>query len=414
MNAEQLKKQKLWKYSIIGLVGTLFLGFSGNVIFDYVNSMNSPNKTYTSTAQLPLDGVDPKEIWVDQIRTENEVVQEKVDFIQEMFLKRVQEEGERETSTQSEIVGMRKEIDNLRADLKKSQIPSTAENLRDELRNVSVNHREDNWDPFVNPLMTAPPILEVFTPLASAVCPEAENLHHVNRSIPAGTSVKAILMSSVDMPCGVRGSTDPLPVKLRIIANGRLPHEVRARLKSGIVTACVYGDLSSERVYFRLEKLTQIRSDGHYIETQIAGYVSGEDGKYGLRGVVVDKSAQLVENALMSGFLSGASNFFQAAAVARLSPLTSINGCSPEGCQQPSWGQTAGQLAVAGGAGGVTNALDALTDYFIKRAEQLRPVIQVTPGRIVDITFSDRADLGDLYTHERVRNSGQREISCGT
>lgn len=257
------------------------------------------------------------------------------------------------------------------------------------------------------------PLLEVFTPLSTVCCPEAMNLHHVDQTIPSGTTVKAILLSSVDLPCGVRGNTDPLPVKLRIIADGRLPHAVKARLKSGIITACVYGDLSSERAYFRLEKLTQVKPDGYFIETQVAGYVSGEDGKYGLRGTVVDKSCQLVENALFSGFLSGASNFFEAAATARLSPVLPFGNCAGESCSM-DWGQAAGQLSVAGGSGGVTNALDVLTDYFIKRAEQLRPVIQITPGRIVDITFSDSADLGELYTHERVRNGGKLEARCGT
>lgn len=160
------------------------------------------------------------------------------------------------------------------------------------------------------------------------------------QSRAAGTTVKAILLSSVDVPCAVKGSADPLPVKLRIIANGRLPHEVCARLKGGIVTASVYGDLSSERVYFRLEKLTQVRPDGHYVEAQVAGYVSGEDGKYGLRRTVVDKSALLIENALISGFLSGVSEFFEAAALAKLYPNAIVEG--PYGnLSSASWGQTA-------------------------------------------------------------------------
>ncbi len=407
MNEEHQTKQKRLRYLVAACAGVIFLAASAFIIRDYLHETENQKSSYISTPHLPLDGIDPKEIWVDQMRSENEVVQGKVEFIQEMFLKRIQEEGEREYSTQNEITALRSEIDKLRSELKKNESPEAPirENLREELRNASVNYQQGGWDPFANSQPSIPP-QEVFMPLTLVSCPEPTNLHHINRTIPAGTTIKAILLSSVDMPCGVKGSTDPLPVKLRIIADGRLPHEVRARLKSGIVTACVYGDLSSERVYFRLEKLTQVRADGHYIETQVAGYVSGEDGKYGLRGTVVDKSSLLIENALMSGFLSGASNFFEAAAMSRLYPVTGLNGYPAEDCQT-SWKQSAGQLAIAGGSEGVTNALDALTDYFIRRAEQLRPVIQITPGRIVDITFSDCADLGDLYTHERVRNMGR-------
>lgn len=405
MNEEQLRRQRRFRILVLSCIGIIFFLFSGKVIMDYLDSHHQTNTTYTSETQLPLDGIDPKEIWVDQIRSENEIVQEKVDFIQTMFSQRIKDEGERDFSTKNEINALRNELGNLRDEIKKTQTPPISyERLSEEVKNVSENYQQPLWNPSYSPLPSPFPD-EIQMPLTFVTCPEPANLYHVNRTIPSGTTVKAILLSSVDMPCGIKGSTDPLPVKLRIIADANLPHHIRALLKSGIVTACVYGDLSSERVYFRLEKLSQVRKDGHFIETQIAGYVSGEDGKYGLRGTVVDKSALIIENALMSGFLSGVSNFFEAAAMARLNPVA-LNGYGEVIGNQQSWSQSAGQLGIAGGSQGVTNALDALTDYFIKRAEQLRPVIQITPGRIVDITFSDSADLGDLYTHERVRKSG--------
>jgi conjugal transfer pilus assembly protein TraB len=428
MNESLNKKQKLLKFAIFISVGLVFVFLSSMIILDYIKENDPSNKVKVTEAHLPLDGIDPKEIWVNQlrnennlirsennqIRLENEIVQSKVDFIQEMVLKKTYEESEIDKVARSEIEELKNSLENLRAELRNSaSTNSLNETLREELHRTSINHRQSAiFDPFDNqPIFQQPalfPAQELFTPLTSVICTEQMNLHHVDRSIPAGTTVKAILLSSVDMPCGVKGSTDPLPVKLRIIADGKLPHRVRARLKSGIITACVYGDLSSERVYFRLEKLTQVRADGFFIETQVAGYVSGEDGKYGLRGTVVDKSAELVENALFSGFMSGVSSFFEAAALAKLNPVIAFDGNSQGSCSPPSWKQSAGQLAISGGSGGMTNALDELTDYFIRRAEQLRPVIQITPGRIVDITFSDSADLGDLYTHERVRSSGIR------
>ena len=54
-------------------------------------------------------------------------------------------------------------------------------------------------------------------------------------------------------------------------------------------------------------------------------------------------------------------------------------------------------------ANGASNAFDMLADYYIKRAEQVMPVIQVTAGRIVDITFTHQTELGDLYTKEKVK-----------
>lgn len=432
MNENQNTKQKFLRILVVITVLIIVLLLSGSIIFDYLDNKDSSRHIVITEAHLPLDNVDPKEIWVDQIRSENhlirsennqirnenEIVQEKVDFIQEMVVNKLKEDNDREKTVQNEILELRKTIEALKSEIKNTSSVTSKINLQEELRTTSVTHKQGSLiDPFFNQSNFEESVQrysqEIVVPLTSVVCSEPISLRHVDRTIPAGTTVKAILLSSVDMPCGVRGSIDPLPVKLRVIADGRLPNNVKARLKGGIITASVYGELSSERVNFRLEKLTQIRPDGHYIETQVAGYVSGEDGKYGLRGVVVDKSAHLIENALISGFFSGVSNFFEAAATARLFPLTSLNGCSPEGCQAPNWGQSMGQLGIAGGSEGVTSALDAVTDYFIKRAEQLRPVIQISPGRLVDITFLDSADLGDLYTHEKVRNSGSKDLSCG-
>lgn len=396
MNEDHQRNQTILRYAVLVIVGVVFILFSAYIVFDYFET-KKPKTTYDVRAHLPLDGIDPKEIWVDQIKSENENIQGRVNSIENMFLKQLEEKETRDSATRDQIDRLHQEIAALRVEQQEGHLFQNPNNqaMIEENSRVPVTHQA--WNPFSNQEKLEEEGLPI---LSSVTCAEPKGLHHVNRTIPTGTSVKAILLSSVDMPCGVNGSADPLPVKLRVIADGRLPHHVRSRLKSGIVTASVYGDLSSERVYFRLEKFTQMRKDGYFIETQVAGYVSGEDGKYGLRGVVVDKSAQLVENALFSGFLSGASNFFEAAAAARITPF---NGCYPEGCNNISTRQYAGQLAISGGSGGVSNALDVLTDYFIKRAEQLRPVIQITPGRIVDITFSDCADLGDLHTHERVR-----------
>ncbi len=383
-------------------------------IFFLMEFENQPKRTFSTSANLPLDTVDPKEMWMDRVQSENEVVHGKVSYIQDLVVGRVKDEEVRHNETQNEISLLRNEIESLRMELKKNQTAIASsdaikDTLQAEIKTVSENYHKEGWDPFLHHAEPLQANQEMFMPLANVTCQEPSSLHHIDRTIPAGTSVKAILVSSVDMTCGVKGSTDPLPVKLRIIADGRLPKEVRAKLKGGIITASVYGDLSSERVYFRLEKLTQVRMDGCFIETQVAGYVSGEDGKYGLRGTVVDKSCQLIENALITGFLAGAGDFFEAAALAKLSPAGPLGCVAGNGQVGAGWGKTAGQIAIAGGSEGVTNAMDALTDYFIERAEQLRPVIQITSGRIVDITFLDSADLGDLHTHEKVRNGGKRE-----
>jgi conjugal transfer pilus assembly protein TraB len=231
-----------------------------------------------------------------------------------------------------------------------------------------------------------------------------EKILNVRQVIPAGTTVKAVLVSSVDAPCNTFASADPQPVKLRILDDGHLPKGVTAKLKGGIIIASVYGDLSSERVYMRIERLTQVKACGDFIETAVTGFVTGEDGKYGVRGCVVDKSVMMVGNAAVSGFFSGVSQYFQAAALSKYCPPCGPYGaacgpCGPSGSCTPM----GYEIAMQGGIQGTCSAFDMLTDYFVKRAEQIRPVIEVTAGRIVDVTFTHNAELGDLYTQEKVQ-----------
>jgi len=40
-------------------------------------------------------------------------------------------------------------------------------------------------------------------------------------------------------------------------------------------------------------------------------------------------------------------------------------------------------------------ALDKYADFYIKRAEQMQPVIQVAAGRKVDIVFTQGVDFAD-------------------
>lgn len=47
------------------------------------------------------------------------------------------------------------------------------------------------------------------------------------------------------------------------------------------------------------------------------------------------------------------------------------------------------------GIGGANTGLNKLAEYYIKRAEQLQPVIQVQAGRVVDVIFLKTVKLGE-------------------
>ena len=162
--------------------------------------------------------------------------------------------------------------------------------------------------------------------------------------------------------------------------------------------ASAYGDLSSERVYARLEKLTCIeRKSGEIIETQVAGYIAGSDGKAGIRGIVASKDGQFLARSLVGGVFAGLSNVANPQnRQAQGNPFApGGNHISPPNI---------GDMFTAGMASGASTALDRLSQYYIDRAEQLQPVIQVAAGQVVDVVFTEGTFIGSQDAHAEIRN----------
>ncbi|OJW54572.1 MAG: hypothetical protein BGO67_10525 [Alphaproteobacteria bacterium 41-28] len=210
----------------------------------------------------------------------------------------------------------------------------------------------------------------------------------VETTIPAGAFAKTVLLSGLDASSAMNASSDPRPMLLRLIDPGTLPRRFQSDLKDCHCLASAYGDLSSERIYARLEKLTCIeRATGEIIETQVAGYIAGPDGKAGIRGIVASKDGQFLGRSLVGGVFSGLSNVANPQNRQGL-----VNPFAPGNTQisPPSIGET----FASGMAGGVSTALDRLSQYYIDRAEQLQPVIQVSAGQVVDIVFTEGTSIG--------------------
>jgi conjugal transfer pilus assembly protein TraB len=125
-----------------------------------------------------------------------------------------------------------------------------------------------------------------------------------------------------------------------------------------------------------------VNKEGKIIEKgKVEGWVMGEDGRSGIKGMVVDKSSDVARMAILSGILSGLSQFMQNQAMNGKVLALPIGGSSN--------GKNLGAqdaLKVGTFTGG-SNAFDKLADYAIKRAEQMSPVIVIGSGRVVDIVF---------------------------
>lgn len=191
----------------------------------------------------------------------------------------------------------------------------------------------------------------------------------------AGSIVTGVAINGVDVPSGEGSRKDPYPMLIRVQEDAILPNEYRADIKECFVNVSGYGELSSERYVARGENISCKTRDGKTIEEDFPAYLVGEDGKPGMRGVLVNRTGQLIANAALANTSKAIATAFST------SPVPVIEtGNSPNKAYRNNFSADASRYAASQGLSG---GLDALAEYWMKRADQILPVIEIEPGRQV-------------------------------
>lgn len=214
----------------------------------------------------------------------------------------------------------------------------------------------------------------------------------------AGTYARAVLLGSVTVSAGVGASSNPKPVLLRINDMGNLPNNIHGFLKDAIVIGAAYGNLSSESVVIRLERIVKIdRNNGVGIDIPVKGYVAGENGDSEIRGLVIDRAGAVARNAAVSGFLSGIAEYITTSnsSAVTFEPNSGLAQFSP---------QRGSKMLEQGASKGIGNAVEKYADFIIKRAEQMQPVIKIDGGRKVTIVFTESVKASVVHM-KKVRRS---------
>ena len=203
--------------------------------------------------------------------------------------------------------------------------------------------------------------------------------------LPPNSYASAKVIVGVDASAGVSSQTDPLPVVLRItgparsvVQNGRI---LTTKLEGCIVNGAARGDLSAEKIYVKLAKMTCDQPGGRVAVSEVKGFISF-GGKTGVRGRVVTREGGLIGQAFLAGVAGGFGRAFTANtnSVLQGSNVT-VNG------QRELLGP--GAIAAGGLGEGVSKAGDMVSKYLIERAEQYQPVIEMPTGIDVEIVFLD-------------------------
>jgi len=203
--------------------------------------------------------------------------------------------------------------------------------------------------------------------------------------LPPNSYAPATVIVGVDASAGVSSQSDPLPVVLRItgparsvMQNGRV---LTTRLTGCVVNGSARGDLSSEKVYVKLAKMTCDQPGGRVAVSEVKGFISFA-GKSGVRGRVVSREGSLVSQALLAGIIGGFGRGFSANANSVFSGVTT----NADGSRSKL---SAGDILGGGLGHGAGDAADTVSKYLIERAEQYQPVVEMPTGISVDIVFLD-------------------------
>ena len=202
--------------------------------------------------------------------------------------------------------------------------------------------------------------------------------------LPPNSYAPARVIVGVDASTGVASQTDPLPVVLRITGPARSVMRGNELLSTDItgclVNGAARGDLSAEKVYVQLVRMTCAQPGGRYAVSEVKGFIAFA-GKSGVRGRVVSREGSLVSQALLAGIVGGFGRGFSANANGIFTGQVGANG------QREALSPTD---ILAGGIGqGAGEAADTVSRYLIERAEQYQPVVEMPTGIEVEIVFLD-------------------------
>lgn len=248
---------------------------------------------------------------------------------------------------------------------------------------IHTGRRTDNQGPrlVIKKVSDAEPVNEPQSVKKDEIAKNRTKERKADDLLITGSFARARLLNGVEAPTGGQANGNPVPMLLEIKDPAFLPNRYRSDVKRCMVTANATGDLSSERVLVRLDRLSCITETKGAIDVKLTGYVTGEDGKTGLKARVVTRSGQAIANALLVGTLSGLG---EAVSLAAQDSTTNFAGTVTNSVNNP-WRAGLGE--------GMQDALDRVADYYLKLADKIFPVLEVDAGRDVDIVITQSASI---------------------
>jgi conjugal transfer pilus assembly protein TraB len=218
-----------------------------------------------------------------------------------------------------------------------------------------------------------------------------EKVPEMGVSLPAGSFVKAKLLTGIEAPEG-----KALPVLMQADFAFVGPNKSRVDLSGCFLIAKSTGNLSIERVEMQASKISCVSRSGQIFERDLNGYVAdGQDNSFAVIGSVNSKRDRVATTAFLSSVVDGIGK-----AVSQAQTSTETN---PLGGKSTSITGDQGKYIAASGA---STAAQSVTQWYLKHAESLLPTINVGSGQDVWVIVQDSVSLPNWYFERHQESDG--------
>lgn len=313
----------------------------------------------TKEIETAGEQVDEQEVWRHKMKRDQENIKGELDMVKEAVVNAMNkskskiEGNDRNDELEVQIAALQERVEELSLQ-KEEKVEDVLQQDVEKIKKIKINLSEKN------------------------------KANKKDIMVTSGSFARARLLGGVDASTSLTSSADPRPLLIRLIDYGVLPRKIRSDVKDCHIIASGYGDLSSERVFVRLEKMTcTSRKNGEVMDIDVSGYVAGEDGRAGIKGDVIEKDRGYIGKSVLGGVLQGVAGILQPAQNTVINPAGAL-------IEKRSLSNKFGE-GMASGAGG---SMDRLSKYYIERAESIQPIIRVSSGREVDVIFTEKGVMG--------------------
>lgn len=224
----------------------------------------------------------------------------------------------------------------------------------------------------------------------------------INHFIGPGGFTKATILGGGYAPTSGNAMQNPAPLLFWVSDLSQLPNEFQSDLTKGcFVLANMTGNKTTERANVRLMTVSCVdEQDNEVIARPLTGYVMGEDSMEGIRGQMIVRSGDALSMAIMADIVGGFGRQLQFQAMqTQMTPFGTTSTIDP------------GKALESGAGAGFGQAAQRLSQYYIRLAEDLFPVIEINAGREVHLVLTRGVDLDGEYDDSANSNNNNRTQS---